>query len=349
QMIRQEDPGEALAAAIAEAENGLALRSDSAGLANDLVTALRYSAERQFNLGQDPEPTIARAIAVAHQALQGSRLRDYLLNNLGNCLEFKAELQMGRGQDPEPTVREAIHHLQEAARLKPWVGHSSSEGGVTLQLATYQAWLGKDNAQALADSLRALREAERLNANSYRVQLAFLKLHLLHARKEGLQQAEIIHQVTRARQAFDRTTALNPGLPEAAALEASVFALEAQVSTSYAKQTALEKGIRALQRSFESAERSGGRESLVIEAAGDLLEAGGEIPTILAPRIIDLATRVVAMKPWDSWGHFQRGRLLQCLGRSREASLSLDEAIRRNPNLARLAKAARDQKPSLKN
>ena len=345
QMTRQEDPRLALTSAIAEAETGLALRSDSAGLANDLVTALRYFARQQFMIGQDPESTLARAIEVAHHALKGSRLRDYLLNNLGNCLEFKADLEMGRGQDPEPTIRAAIQCLREAASLKPWVGHSSSEGHVSMTLATYQAWGGKDNARALADGLKALKEAERLNPNSYRVYLGFHKLHLLHARKEGISRSEVAQEVALARQAFDRMVALNPGLTDAAALEASLFAAEVQISTTRSQPRLVSNGIRALQTALALAEHAKGSENQVLEAAGDLLEAGADLPTALTSRVIVWATRVVTLMPWDAWNHFQLGRLLQRLGRVHEANSHFQEALRRNPNLGRLVKSVQAAAP----
>ncbi len=338
QMTRREDPGDALTSAIAEAEAGLALRPDSAGLSNDLVTALRYLARQRLDLGQDPEPTIARAIEVAQTALKGSQLRDYLLNNLGNCLEFRAVLRMSQGQDPEPTVRQAVACLQEAASLKPWVGHASSEGYVNVILATYQDWMGRDNSQALADGLRALNEAIRLNANSYRVNWTLCRLHLLHAGKTSLSAHESAREVTFARQAFDRALALNPGLPEAAALEASLLAAEARVSLARFRPQLLDRGLRALQGAVGSAERSDGRESRVLESAGDLQEAGAELPAPLATRLLAMADRTVARQPWDAWTHFQRGRLLKHLGRNGEAAPSLQKALQQNPNLMRLVK-----------
>jgi len=303
------------------------------------VTALRYLARQKLDLGQDPEPTIARAIEVAQTALKGSQLRDYLLNNLGNCLEFRALLQMSQGQDPEPTVRQAVACLQEAASLKPWVGHASSEGYVKVVLATYQDWMGRDNSQALADGLKALNEANRLNANSYRVNWTLCRLHLLHAQRTGLPSHEATREVALARQAFDRTLALNPTLPEAAALEASLLAAEARVSAGRTRLQCLGRGLRAIEGAVVSAERTDARESRVLESAGDLQEAGAILPAPLAARLLALADRTVARQPWDAWTHFQRGRLLHHLGRNAEAATSLQKALQQNPNLARLVKA----------
>lgn len=338
QMTRREDPGDALTSAIAEAEAGLVLRPDSAGLSNDLVTALRYLARQKLDLGQDPEPIITRAIEVAQRALKGSQLRDYLLNNLGNCLEFRALLQMSQGQDPEPTVRQAVACLQEAASLKPWVGHASSEGYVNVVLATYQDWMGRDNSQALADGLKALHEANRLNANSYRVNWTLCRLHLLHAQRTGLPPQEAAREVALAHQAFGRTLALNPALPEGAALEASILAAEARVSIARFRPQLQARGLRALQGAVVSAERTDARESRVLESAGDLQEAGAVLPAHLAARLLALGDRTVARQPWDAWTHFQRGRLLHHLDRISEASPSLQKALQLNPNLARMVK-----------
>jgi len=87
-----------------------------------------------------------------------------------------------------------------------------------------------------------------------------------------------------------------------------------------------------------SAERSDARESRVLESAGDLQEAGADLPAPLATRLLALANRTVARQPWDAWTHFQRGRLLHYLGRNAEAAPSLQKALQQNPNLARMVK-----------
>ncbi|HJV90834.1 MAG TPA: protein kinase [Holophagaceae bacterium] len=314
-LLRQgADPSEPLQSAAEAAEAGLKLQPEDNELWNNLGTLLRTRAGWEAERGLDPSPTLAHAVACLRGALARPQIKDFLLNNLGNCLSAQAEWALNHGGDPRPLVEEASRCFQEAMTLRPWVGHPASEGGALKLAAQYEHWVRGNPGPYLDRAIAAYQEALTLNPNSFLTH-QWLAEAFLH-RAEWMPGGRA-RDLDAAGRHVQKALALNPRSREALAHQA----LHAILTDRWIEA---ERALRAIPDPGEAIML---RVRLALQRRQGL--------AALEPPM----RRARKATPWDGQLALWHGRLLEGLGRNREAEGALVEARTLNPNLDRPSRA----------
>jgi serine/threonine-protein kinase len=335
---RDQDPGATLDAAIASAEAGLKVRPTDNALWNNLGSVLRSRAEWEFKRGADPTRTLARAVEALQKALARPQFKDWLLNSIGCCHALLAGYQLDHGENPAQAVADAETCLNQAAAIKPWVGHSSTLGLAYLDLATYQHYQNQDPQPTLAKARQAMVTAVQLNANSFQAQMSMSQMQLLCAEINLERGGPIGADARDGREHLGEALKLNPGLAVwVHAGQAKGFALEALAEPpgSPARTRALQ-AARAAVAKAQTGRGKDPREALAIAEAWLFIhkaDGGGAAATGLAalrPALSELA--------WNANVYYLQSRLLGAQGQRDASEQAFRKATERNPNLLRAAR-----------
>ncbi|WP_316411688.1 protein kinase domain-containing protein [Mesoterricola silvestris] len=336
-MNRNLDPTASLDAAVADAERGLAVRPTDNPLWNNLGTCLRNRADWELRRGLDPTRTLARAVEALGKGLDRPQYKDWLLDSIGNCHALLGHYQLEHGQDPTRAVLMAVDLLGQAAALKPWVGHNSSQGYALADLAAWLKLSGQDPMPRYEEARRAFEAGLGLNANSYLSHLGIANLLLDRAETELERGGAPGRDLTQAAEHLEAALKVNPRTgPEVYPARARCRALEALATRST-------RTLAAARADLAKASRvsTGRPEAALAMAQAWLLVHRADPRSGAAAQGLAALRPALAGLPWFAQVKVTEGRLLAALGRPIEAEKAYARASALNPGLGKGPGSAR--------